>query len=83
MLTTGLKEFKEVNEKTTSAVNEALMKNKRTIVQYIIAIFLESKLVDNKEQANIEMRYDFNHEDLIKDIDSYFTVENESTSSTV
>ena len=33
MFTTGLKEFGEVNEKTTSAVGEALIKNKKTIVQ--------------------------------------------------
>ena len=51
MFTTGLKEFNEINKKTNSAVDEALIKNKKTIVQYIIAILLESKLVDNKEQA--------------------------------
>ena len=33
MLTTGLKDFKEVNEKTNSFIDEALLKNKRTIVQ--------------------------------------------------
>ena len=43
--TTGLKEFREVNKNTYSAVDE-----KKTIVQYILAILLESKLVDNKEQ---------------------------------
>ena len=59
MFTTGLKEFEEVNEKTTSFINEALIKNKKTIVQYIIAILLESKLVENKEQARLEMHYDF------------------------
>ena len=40
MFTTGLKEFKEVNKKTNSFIDEALLKNKRTIVQYIIAILL-------------------------------------------
>ena len=35
MFTTGLKEFKEVNKKTYSFIDEALLKNKRTIVQYI------------------------------------------------
>ena len=40
MFTTGLKEFREVNKKTNSAVDEALIKNKKTIVQYIIAILL-------------------------------------------
>ena len=66
MFTTCLGEFKEVNKKTNSAVNEALMKNKKTIAQYIIAILLERKLLVNKEQARYEMHYDFNHEDIIK-----------------
>ena len=35
MFTTGLKEFKEVNKKTNIFIDEALLKNKRTIVQYI------------------------------------------------
>ena len=42
MFTTGLKEFKEVNKKTNSFIDEALLKNKKTIVQYIIAILLRS-----------------------------------------
>ena len=46
MFTTGLKEFKETN----SFIDESLLKNKRTIVQYIIAILLRSTLLDNKEQ---------------------------------
>ena len=40
MFTTGLKEFKEVNKKINSFIDEALIKNKRTIVQYIIVILL-------------------------------------------
>ena len=59
MFTTGLREFKEVNEKTTSAVDEALIKSKKTTVQKIIAILLEKKLVGNKKQARPEMHYDF------------------------
>ena len=47
MFTTGLKEFKEVNKKTNSFIDEAFLKNKRTTVQYIIAILLRSTLVDN------------------------------------
>ena len=43
MFTTGLKEFKEINKKTNSSVDEALIKNKRTIVQYIIAILLRRR----------------------------------------
>ena len=34
MFTTGLKELREVNKKTKSAVDEALIKNKKTTVQY-------------------------------------------------
>ena len=82
MFTTGLKEFKEVNKKTNSFIDEALLKNKRTIVQYIIAIILQSTLVDNKERARLEMHYDFKQEDVMKDIESYFSTENESTNST-
>ena len=72
MFTTGPKEFREINKKTNSAVDEALIKNKKTIVQYIIAILLESKLVENKEKARLEMHCDFNHEDIMKKIESCF-----------
>ena len=81
MFTTGLQEFKELNKKTNSTVDEALIKNKKTIVQYPIAILLESNLVENKEHARLEMHYDFNHEDIMSEIESYFTTENESTIS--
>ena len=73
MFTTGLREFKEVNEETTSAADEAIMRIRKTIVQYIIAKLLESKLVGSKEQARIGLRHDFNHEDRMKEINSYFT----------
>ena len=74
MFTTGLKEFNEVNKKSNSAVDEIVIKNKKTIVQYIIAILLESKLVDNKEQARLEMHYDFNLKDIMEEIESYFNI---------
>ena len=74
MFTNCLRGFKEVNKKTNSFIDEALLKNKKTIEQYIIAILLESKLINNKEQARLEMHYDFNHEDIMRDIDSYFTI---------
>ena len=51
-------------------------------IKYIIAIILESKLVDSKEQERLEKRYHFKQEDTMKDIESYFTAENESTNST-
>ena len=54
MFTTDLKEFEAVNEKTNSFIDEDLFKNKKKIVQYIVAIILESKLLDNKEQARLE-----------------------------
>ena len=38
------------------------------MVQYTIAIFLEGKIVDNKEQARLEIHYDFNHEDIMNEI---------------
>ena len=59
MFTTGLKEFKEVNTKTNSFVDEAFLKKKRTIVQYIIAKLLRSTLLDNKEQESLEKHYCF------------------------
>ena len=74
MFTTGLKEFEEVNENTNSFIDEDLIKNKKTIVKFIIAIILESKLADNKEQARLEMHCNFNHEDIRKEIESYFTI---------
>ena len=73
MFTTGLKEFKEVNKKTNSFIDEALLKSKRTIVRYIIAILLRSTLVDNKEQARLEMHYGFKQEDITKEIERIFT----------
>ena len=66
MFPTGLKEFREVNKKTKSAVYDALIKNKKTILQHIITILLESEQVYKKEQARLEMHYDFNHEEIKK-----------------
>ena len=48
MFITGVQEFNEINKNTNSTVDEAHIKNKKTIVQYIVAILLERKLVDNK-----------------------------------
>ena len=73
MFTTGLKEFKEVNKKTNSFIDEALIENKWKIVQYIIAILLKSTLVDNKEKSRLEMHYDFYQEDMMKEIERIFT----------
>ena len=73
MFTTGLKELKEINKKTNFAVDEALIKNKRTIVQYIIAILLQSKLLDNEEQEKLEKHYGFKQEEAMKEIERIFT----------
>ena len=73
MFTTGLKEFKEFNKNNNSAVDEALIKNKRTIVQYIIAILLKSKLLDNKEQEKLEKQCVFKQEEIMKEIERIFT----------
>ena len=72
MFTTGLKEFKEVIKKINSSMDEAL-KNKRTTVQYIIAILLRSTLFDNKEQKRLEKHYGFKQEDITKEIERIFT----------
>ena len=74
MFTTGLTEFKEVKEKPTSANDEALIKKRKTIVQNIITLLSESRLVDNKEKARLEMHYDFNHEDIIEEIESHLFI---------
>ena len=76
MFTMGLKEFKEMNKKTNSAVDEALIKNMRIIVQYIKALLLQRTLVDNKEQARLEMHYGFKQEDIMKEVESFLTDEN-------
>ena len=73
MFTTGLKEFKEVNKKTNSFIDEALLKNKKRIVQYKFAIVLKSILVDNKEKSRLEMHNDFYQEDIMKETERIFT----------
>ena len=73
MFTTGLKKFKEVNKKTVFFIDEALLKNKRTIVQYTIAILLRSTLLDNKEQESLEKHYGFKQENITKEIERIFT----------
>ena len=82
MFTKGLKEFEEINKKSNSFIDEALLKKKRTIVQYIIAILLRSTLLDNKEKNRLEMHYGFNQEDITKEIESFFTNENDQSNST-
>ena len=70
MFTNGLREMKEYNKSLRGV-----------IVQYIISILLRSKLLDNKEQDRLEMHYGFKQEDITKEIESFFTNENESANS--
>ena len=65
MFTNGLREMKEYNESL-----------RKVIVQYIIAIFLQSTLVDNEEKERLEMHYSFKQEDIMKEIVRIFTNEN-------
>ena len=82
MFTKWLKQFKEVNKRSKSFIDEALLKNKRTILQYIIAILLRSTLLGNKEKNRLEMHCGFNQEDITKEIESFFTNEKDQSNST-
>ena len=68
MFTNGLREMKEYNKSL-----------RKVIVQYIIAILLQSTLVDNKEKARLEMHYGFKQEDKMKEIERIFTNENKQS----
>ena len=65
MFTNGLREMKEYNKSL-----------RKFIVQHIIALLLKSTLVDNKEQARLEMHYGFKQKDVMKEIERFFTNEN-------
>ena len=75
MFTYVLREMKEYNKSLRGV-----------IVQYINAILLQSKLLDNKEKDRLEMHYSFNQEDIMKEIGRIFTNEikqsNDQTNST-
>ena len=68
MFTNGLREMKEYNKSLRGV-----------IVQYIIAILLQSKLLDNKEKDRLEMHYSFNQEDIMKEIERICTNENKQS----
>ena len=68
MFTNGLREMKEYNKSL-----------RKVIVQYIIAILLQSTLVDNKEEARLEMHYGFKQEDIMKEKERIFTIENKQS----
>ena len=54
MFTNGLREVKVYNKSL-----------RKVIVQYIIAILLQSTLFNNKEKARVEMHYGFKQEDIM------------------
>ena len=68
MFTNGLRGMKEYNKSL-----------RKVIVQYIIAILLRSTLVDNKEQARLEMHYGFKQKDIMEEIERFFTNENKQS----
>ena len=68
MFTNGLREMKDYNKSLRGV-----------LVQYIIAILLQSKLLDNKEKDRPEMHYSFNQEDIMKEIERIFTNENKQS----
>ena len=68
MFTSGLREMKECNKTL-----------RKVLVQYIIAILSRGTLVDNKEQARLEMHYGFKQEDIMKEIERIFTNENKQS----
>ena len=68
MFTNGLREMKEYNKSLRGV-----------IVIYIFSILLRSKLLDNKEQDRLEMHYGFKQEAITKEIESFFTNENDQS----
>ena len=68
MYTKGLRKLKEY-----------IKSLRGVIVQYIIAILLQSKLLDNKEKDRFEMHYSFNQKDIMKEIERIFTNENKQS----
>ena len=68
MFTNGLRERKEYNKSLRGV-----------IVQYIIAILLQSKLLDNKEKDRLEMHYSFNQEHIMNEIERIITNENKQS----
>ena len=68
MFTNDLREMKEYNKSL-----------RKVTVQHIIAIVLKSTLVGNKEQARLEMHYGFKQEDIMKEIERFFTNENKQS----
>ena len=81
MFTLSLQELKEGSRLIRAKTAEIACQTRKTIIQYIRAIVLESKLVDDKEQARQEMHYNFDYEDIMKEVESYFIVKSEHSKS--
>ena len=47
-----------------------------------MAKLLESRLLEKIDRERLENHYEFKKDDIMKDIESYFTAESESTNST-
>ena len=47
-----------------------------------MTILFEGRLLDKNDHERLEKQYEFKKDDIMKDIESYFTAENESTNST-
>ena len=71
MFTKCLRELKKYNKSL-----------RKVIVQYIVALLLRSKLIENKEQDRLEMHYDFNQEDIMKKIESFFLMKMSNPTAT-
>ena len=68
MFTNGLREMKKYKKSF-----------RKVILQYIIAILLQSTLVVNKEKARLEMYYGFKQEYIMKETERIFTNENKQS----
>ena len=68
MFTNGLREMKKYKKSL-----------RKVIVQYIIAILLQSTLIDNKEKVRLERHYGFKQEDIMKEMERIFTNENKQS----
>ena len=67
LFTRGLREDnRSIRQSIRSTTGKIRSRIRKLIPQCMIAIILESKLLDNKEQARLEMRHQFNQEKIMK-----------------
>ena len=78
MFIRGMRELEDKNP----AIKETVSQIIRKTVQYINAIPLESKNIDTKNQLRLEMHYQINRQDIMKEIESYlYPIANEPSSN--